>query len=111
MPSLRELQALFDHLPEVPPPLPRQKSQVATKPTSEAAAPVLDSTRNHPNLLQRIFSWILLPSTSAQPQARKPNPFAALKAGKKNIVIAAVDAGNISFFKFSQGAFSEWPMV
>lgn len=41
----------------------------------------------------------------------KPNPFLALKTGKKTIVIAAVDAGNISFFRFGQGVFEEWPMV
>ncbi|KAI9568560.1 tRNA-splicing endonuclease subunit sen54 N-term-domain-containing protein [Boletus coccyginus] len=41
----------------------------------------------------------------------KPNPFLALKTGKKTIVIAAVDAGSISFFKFGQGVFEEWPMI
>jgi len=41
----------------------------------------------------------------------KPNPFIALKAGKKAIIVAAVDTGNISFYKFGQGEFSEWPMV
>jgi len=42
---------------------------------------------------------------------RRPNPFMALKAGKKIVVIAVVDAGSISFFRFGQGAFTEWPMV
>jgi tRNA-splicing endonuclease subunit Sen54 len=35
----------------------------------------------------------------------------ALKAGKKIIVIAVVDTGSISFFRFGQGEFAEWPMV
>jgi tRNA-splicing endonuclease subunit Sen54 len=35
----------------------------------------------------------------------------ALKAGKKMVVVAAVDVGNISFFSFSEGAFHEWPMM
>jgi len=34
-----------------------------------------------------------------------------LKAGKKNVVVAAVDAGSISFFRFGQGAFEELPMI
>jgi tRNA-splicing endonuclease subunit Sen54 len=34
-----------------------------------------------------------------------------LKAGKKNVVIAAVDAGSVSFFRFGQGAFEELPMA
>jgi tRNA-splicing endonuclease subunit Sen54 len=35
----------------------------------------------------------------------------ALKAGKRTVVVAAVDIGNISFFRFSEGAFHEWPMM
>jgi tRNA-splicing endonuclease subunit Sen54 len=35
----------------------------------------------------------------------------ALKAGKKAVVIAVVDVGNITFFRFCQGAFAEWPMI
>jgi tRNA-splicing endonuclease subunit Sen54 len=35
----------------------------------------------------------------------------ALKQGKKMIVVAAVDAGNISFYRFGQGAFEEWTMA
>ena len=42
---------------------------------------------------------------------RKQNPFVALKTGKKVIVIAAVDAGSTSFFRFGQGEFTEWPVV
>ena len=68
MPTLQELTDLFDVLPQVPLPPPRQ-----------------------PN--------------------RKPNPFVALKTGKKIIVIAVVDAGSTSFFRFGQGEFTEWPMV
>ncbi|KAG1824181.1 tRNA-splicing endonuclease subunit sen54 N-term-domain-containing protein [Suillus variegatus] len=66
----------------------------------------------HTSIFKYIFSWLLPSSTpqsiSSQP---RPHPFAALKAGKKNIVIAAVDSGNISFFRFSQGAFEEWPTL
>jgi len=35
----------------------------------------------------------------------------ALRQGNKAVVIAAVDAGIVSFFRFGQGAFEEWPMV
>ncbi|KAH0831839.1 tRNA-splicing endonuclease subunit sen54 N-term-domain-containing protein [Lanmaoa asiatica] len=41
----------------------------------------------------------------------KPNPFLALKTGKKTIVIAAVDTGSITFFRFGQGVFEEWPII
>jgi tRNA-splicing endonuclease subunit Sen54 len=42
---------------------------------------------------------------------RKPNPFVLLKSGKKNVVVAAVDAGSISFYRFGQGGFEELPMT
>jgi tRNA-splicing endonuclease subunit Sen54 len=43
--------------------------------------------------------------------AQRPNPFMALKAGRKLVVIAVVDVGSISFFRFGEGAFTEWPMI
>ncbi|KAF8551274.1 hypothetical protein OG21DRAFT_1467540 [Imleria badia] len=67
---------------------------------------------------QRLLSFILSLRTVPPPQTAKPtftppkpNPFLALKTGKKTIVIAAVDAGSISFFRFGQGIFEEWPMI
>ena len=47
---------------------------------------------------------------TASSQQRKVNPFAVLKAGKKMVVVAVVDAGMISFFRFGQGAFEDFPM-
>lgn len=108
VPSLYELTELFNVLPEIPPPLPRKRGAPSVVQLSPAAvaSPVHTSTFRH------IFSW-LLPSSTPQPVSSqpRPHPFAALKAGKKNIVIAAVDSGNISFFRFSQGAFQEWPTL
>jgi tRNA-splicing endonuclease subunit Sen54 len=65
-----------------------------------------------PSLIRKLFPWAF-PSESppAPAPARKPNPFFALKNGKKIIVIAVVDASNISFFRFGQGEFTEWPMI
>ncbi|TFK52170.1 hypothetical protein OE88DRAFT_1657269 [Heliocybe sulcata] len=102
MPSLRELDSLYDELPETPPPLPRQKLSPNVLKAAPPSAP--------PTLFQRL-SRSILPSKAPPIPERKPHPFAALKAGKKMVVIAAVDSGNISFFRFGQGAFDEWPMV
>jgi tRNA-splicing endonuclease subunit Sen54 len=107
MPSLAELNALFDVLPELPSPLPRQKPQIASesapKPTTLPSTPILPDR----TLFRRVFAWAF---PSPPTQVRKPNPFAALKAGKKTVVVAVVDVGNVSFFRFSQGSFSDWPM-
>ncbi|KAG1763639.1 hypothetical protein EDD22DRAFT_1022378 [Suillus occidentalis] len=108
VPSLYELTELFNVLPETPPPLPRKRGTPPVVQLSPAAVVSPAST----SIFRHIFSW-LLPSSTPQPISSQPrlHPFAALKAGKKNIVIAAVDSGNISFFRFSQGAFEEWPTL
>ena len=118
MPSLVELTALFDVLPELPSPAPRrripfeaQKELAKTKSTSTASESQALSASAH-SFWRNIFPW--MPSKALQKINEKPrgiNPFAALKAGKKMVVIAAVDAGTTTFFRFSQGAFEEWPMI
>jgi tRNA-splicing endonuclease subunit Sen54 len=106
MPSLYELTALFDVLPERPLPPPRQRRPPLGKPTSDV--PKIAPSEPTRTLLCRLFPWGFTPDATP---ARKPNPFVALKACKKNVVVAAVDAGSISFFRFGQGAFEEWPMT
>ncbi|EPQ51094.1 hypothetical protein GLOTRDRAFT_141228 [Gloeophyllum trabeum ATCC 11539] len=111
MPSLHELAALYDELPDVPPPLPRQRLQ----PVPDKPAGVPSTTPQSLSTLQQILHSVLpfLSRAPAEPpiKPRKPHPFMALKAGKKMVVMAAVDNGIISFFRFGQGAFDEWPMV
>lgn len=138
MPTLQELTDLFDVLPELPPPLPRQRRPLLTQapvapqavasasvpidvPATSVPAPAVTPPSPAPptpyqapkqTLIQRLFPWAFphQPIQSATP-VRRPHPFMALKAGKKLIVIAVVDAGSISFFRFGQGEFTEWPMV
>lgn len=107
MPTLRELDDLFGELPELPPPLPRQRHP------QQGAQPARNQLPPAPPTPTTLWSWIsswVLPETPSPPP-RRPNPFAALKAGKRIVVIAAVDAGNISFFRFGQGGFEDWPMM
>jgi tRNA-splicing endonuclease subunit Sen54 len=62
-------------------------------------------------LLSRFpFRSLPLPPTSERTPV-KVNPFMALRQGNKSVVIAVMDAGTVSFFRFGQGAFEEWPMV
>ncbi|KAG6879458.1 hypothetical protein C0992_002461 [Termitomyces sp. T32_za158] len=123
MPTLQELTDLFDVLPELPPPLPRIRRPLPpstpTSPSVAAAAPNLSSSKPYsppsavqtrPSFIQRLFPWVF-PPTQPTGFIRRPHPFMALKAGKKLIVIAVVDAGSISFFRFGQGEFTEWPVV
>ncbi|GJE88397.1 tRNA-splicing endonuclease subunit sen54 N-term-domain-containing protein [Phanerochaete sordida] len=111
MPSLTELNDLFEILPELPPPTPRRRTVAPEKP----AAPTSQGrdTGGPPapqSWLERLFPWATSSKSSAAP-TRRVNPFAVMKAGKKMVVIAAVDAGTISFFRFGQGAFEDFPMA
>ncbi|KAF9223005.1 hypothetical protein BS17DRAFT_880949 [Gyrodon lividus] len=140
MPSIQELIALFDVLPEMPLPPPRKrgmqapvKNPVNSPPTdvppspgkiplgtSRSRLPQSQSTSAQPmsasTFLDRLFFFLPFFRTAQTDKpafmpVRPPNPFLALKTGKKTVVIAAVDAGSISFFRFGQGVFEEWPMA
>lgn len=131
MPSLAELTALFDALPEIPPPAPRVRKKNPTTggggkfqgkvPMKNAQSKALGAgskvtTVPAPATSISWFSlWPFCKQTSQQPVKstpdRRPHPMAAIKQGKKVAIVAVVDAGSPSFFRFGQGEFSEWPMV
>ena len=126
LPTLQELTDLFTVLPEVPIPFPRprppQPGQGGSKSTDSTQLNTRVSGTPKVTFSPGSRIWMLVLrffcSKTDQSSSRsntgvkpKPNPFVALKAGKKAIIIAAVDMGNISFFKFGQGEFHEWAMV
>ena len=115
MPTLAELTYMYEDLPIIPPPDPRrrhppsEKRNPAPKPSSLKGR----DTTSYSSFLTRLLSHF--PFYSAPPTSEitpvKINPFMALRQGNKSVVIAVVDAGTMSFFKFGRGAFEEWPMV
>lgn len=131
IPSLVELTALFDALPEIPPPMPRVrqkppansgggKSQeettgknVQSKTSGTRDKVAMTSTSSTSPLW--FSGWPFYKQITQQPAKatpeRRPHPMAAIKQGKKMAIIAVVDAGSPSFFRFGQGEFSEWPMT
>lgn len=131
MPSLAELTALFDALPEVPPPMPRVRQKLPANSSgdkSQGTAAGKDFQSKTPSAASKAtttpapstpaswFSiWPFHKRTTKQPvkltPERRPHPMAAIKQGKKVAIIAVVDAGSPSFFRFGQGEFSEWPMA
>ncbi|KAL5482833.1 SEN54 [Sanghuangporus weigelae] len=124
IPTFRELCGLFEQLPELPPPVPRKRSVQSSQSTSltkKGPEPENQSIMMASSLYTRLynlFRWLLrlYSSTSEKEKSspgsdRRPNPFQMLRLGKKMIVVAAVDAGMISFFRFYQGSFDDWPMV
>ncbi|KIY46259.1 hypothetical protein FISHEDRAFT_47614 [Fistulina hepatica ATCC 64428] len=129
MPSLQELTSLYDGLPELPPPPPRQRSppQPLAKASAHASGqpskdegeslpskPVSPSNRTAKGIWPfdaRLHSWLPWLFAPPAPPPRKVHPFVALRAGKKTAVIAVVDSGNVGFFRFMQGAFEERPWL
>jgi len=103
---------LFGQLPDALPQSPRRKGVKLTqeKKNNSSPPPAPPATSWLDRLLHFIRRWLLF-STQAAAAPPRQNPFASLKMGKKIIVIAAVDSGNISFFRFGQGGFEEWPML
>lgn len=117
MPSIHELDSLFGQLPEIPPPQPRKRT-VPTPEIAKASTQENNQTTVQSSPWARLLQFILRLSkkrsefADAKPmQPWRPHPYQMLKNGKKVVVVAAVDAGSISFFRFGQGAFDEWPMI
>ncbi|THH20607.1 hypothetical protein EW146_g806 [Bondarzewia mesenterica] len=104
IPTLAQLTRLYESLPTLPPPLPRQRRP----------PPPSNGIQNS-SLFARLLAFLKLKPKEAHKgekgQERKVNPFMALRQGNKLVVIAAVDAGVISFFRFGEGAFEAWPMA
>ncbi|KAI0335748.1 hypothetical protein GY45DRAFT_1316455 [Cubamyces sp. BRFM 1775] len=121
MPTISELTDLFGQLPELPPPAPRKRVSFAQQKLAAASAASSIPQAKAPAqaeqaLSTRAMAWLWPPSwfgtaQKSEVQKRPPNPFPSLKTGNKIVVIAAVDAGTISFFRFGQGVFTEWPMA
>ncbi|KAJ6587132.1 tRNA-splicing endonuclease subunit sen54 N-term-domain-containing protein [Mycena vulgaris] len=118
MPTLRELTDLFDISPEMLPPLPRQrrplKSTDPPAPGTKAGTKAGTNAVPSPpplSLARRIINRIRPPPPGPTTAVRPPHPFMAIKAGKKTVIVAVVDAGSTSFFRFGQGAFSEWAIT
>jgi hypothetical protein len=117
-----ELSDLFDLMPDAPF-VPKKRVTAHGMSSNDADQPL----PTPPTLLARIktFIWgfsIGETSSSVAP----PNAFLSLKTGRRNVVIAAVDRGSVSFVRyessrsrnamlkdfvrFNQGCFEDWPM-
>ncbi|KIJ64666.1 hypothetical protein HYDPIDRAFT_175586 [Hydnomerulius pinastri MD-312] len=111
-----------NNVPTVKSPSSNVLGQASHDSSRTAHPPIQSSSQSaqpqSPTLFQHLTSFIPLFRTTAPKQIttptfvpNRPNPFLALKTGTKTIVVAAVDSGSISFFRFGEGVFEEWPMA
>ncbi|KAF8310978.1 hypothetical protein DL93DRAFT_2061606 [Clavulina sp. PMI_390] len=113
MPSLHELTSLFATLPRTAPPLPKKRLLPTTPNTSLTDSKRTVSAPSPTTSLRAFSTWLFginRKATGSWTQP-KPNPFASIRAGNKNVILGVVDAGNVSFFRFGEGCFDEWPMI
>ncbi|PVF99695.1 hypothetical protein CPB86DRAFT_702791 [Serendipita vermifera] len=96
VPTIDELVSLYDTLPETRQP---QDPKSAIKVSKDVSFNLL-------SILKSTITWLFRYSAP-----RKGNPFTFLKEGKKSVVIAVVDAGTTSLYRFNEGCFEDWPMI
>ncbi|KAH8834252.1 hypothetical protein DL96DRAFT_1579986 [Flagelloscypha sp. PMI_526] len=96
MPSLQELEHLYDLIDPAPPPPTRRP----------ASQPVVASPWHH----RFLYSIGLRKDRPKKPQATGQNPFPHLRQGSKMAIVAVVDSGSVGFFRFGRGMFGDWPM-
>lgn len=93
MPTIHELTALFDAADDWR--VTQQGRQVASAPVPRRWWQV----------------GLFRGAAEASPPQRPTHPFVTLRAGTKSIVIAVVDAGTITCYRFNRGSFDMVPMV
>ncbi|KAI0259841.1 tRNA-splicing endonuclease subunit sen54 N-term-domain-containing protein [Gloeopeniophorella convolvens] len=114
VPTIAELTHLYKDLPREPLPLPRKRNPPAgAGAPSKPPPPAKAASVARPSFLSGLLSSLSprsVPPPPEDPRA-KVNSFMALRQGNKIVIVAAVDAGIVSFFRFGEGAFEEWPMA
>ncbi|CCO33893.1 putative tRNA-splicing endonuclease subunit sen54 AltName: Full=tRNA-intron endonuclease sen54 [Rhizoctonia solani AG-1 IB] len=113
VPDIYQLTKMFASAEPRPPPPPRKRgppnSKAASQPSQKKPPqPKKANEAAPPSLWDRIRQTIGIASPSP---TQKPNPFVHLKAGRKSVIVAAVDGGMVSLVRFGEGDFASWPMV
>ncbi|CAE6480106.1 unnamed protein product [Rhizoctonia solani] len=111
VPDIYQLTEMFASAEPRPPP-PARKRGLPNAKAAPQSKPLPSKKAEDPNpssLWKRICQSIRLASSA--PTVHKPNPFVHLKAGRKSVIVAAVDGCMISLVRFGEGDFTSWPMV
>ncbi|KAG8705536.1 tRNA-splicing endonuclease subunit sen54 [Ceratobasidium sp. 394] len=112
VPDLYQLSRLFSSVEPRPPPPPRKRgppnAKAATSPQSPLARKQVQAKPvSFGDRVRRALGFQVHPS----PPVQRPNPFVHLKAGRKSVIVAAVDGSMIHLVRFGEGEFAAWPMM
>lgn len=105
LPTLRQLDDIFQNLPDEPKGPPRR------------IGPQYENRRPHARREEKEETQIpwyrrMLPWTPSEPlQEPYQNPMAALRNGDRAIVVAVNDSGNTGWVRFGRSGFESFPMV
>ncbi|CAE6469595.1 unnamed protein product [Rhizoctonia solani] len=113
VPDIYQLTEMFASAEPRPPPPPRKRGPPNAKAASQStqnkpSQPKKANEAVPPSLWNRVCQIVGLSSLTP---TQRPNPFVHLKAGRKSVIVAAVDGGMISLVRFGEGDFTSWPMV
>ncbi|KAG9076822.1 hypothetical protein FRC06_009304, partial [Ceratobasidium sp. 370] len=109
VPDLYQLSGLFSSVEPRPPPPPRKRGPpnatvAASQQKSSAQKQVQGKPDSFWDRVRRVLGF-------EPPPVQRPNPFVHLKAGRKSIIVAAVDGSMIHLVRFGEGDFAAWPMI
>ncbi|KAG8765654.1 tRNA-splicing endonuclease subunit sen54 [Ceratobasidium sp. 428] len=112
IPNIYQLSTLFSSVEPRPPPPPRKRGPPNAKVVASQQKPLIQKqaqpkTTGFWDRVRRTLGFRLDQSLPVQ----RPNPFVHLKAGRKSVVIAAVDGSMVHLVRFGEGDFAAWPMV
>ncbi|KAG8681370.1 tRNA-splicing endonuclease subunit sen54, partial [Ceratobasidium sp. 395] len=112
IPDIYQLSTLFSSVEPRPPPPPRKRGPPNAKVVASQQKPLIQKqaqpkTTGFWDRVRRTLGFRLDQSLPVQ----RPNPFVHLKAGRKSVVIAAVDGSMVHLVRFGEGDFAAWPMV
>lgn len=116
LPSLDELMTMLDQTPDLPEPPAR--GAPATAAPLPAPSPLTSSSRSWRSWLSfNPFHWARSPSAGptsqlvdvedVPPRGAGRNPMPYLKQGDRNVVVAVVKDGGVSWMRFGRGVFGQ----
>ncbi|KAG9125703.1 tRNA-splicing endonuclease subunit sen54 [Ceratobasidium sp. 392] len=112
IPDIHQLSELFASVEPRPPPPPRKRGPPNAKAgVSQQKSSIQKQIQDKPasiwDRMRRAFGF----QPPQAPPTQTPNPFVHLKAGRKSVIVAAVDGSMTHLVRFGEGDFASWPMV
>lgn len=105
MPTLGQLEEIFEGLPDEPKGPPRRVGPQYENRRPQAKRP--EKAETPPPWYHRFLPWL----QAKAPQERPSNPMAEMRNGDRAFIVAVNDSGNTGWVRFGRSGFEDFPMV